>query len=192
MSPELGAKRALILLGTWLQVSRRFPILKTFFLEYLFPRMGLAKEIGRLVMNVQMQVRKRIENRSQSGRHPDLMDAVIPASEDKTGPSEQWLVAQAAALTSGGFGPVTGALTSSLYFLCSSPEKKRRLTKEIRGNFGSPYEITADSLRTSCPYLNAVIQEDLRLHTPAAFGLPRFSPGATVDGHFVPAGVSAL
>ncbi|RAH75491.1 cytochrome P450 [Aspergillus aculeatinus CBS 121060] len=38
------------------------------------------------------------------------------------------------------------------------------------------------------PWLHAVIEETLRLHTNGAFGLPRISPGDTVDGHYIPAG----
>lgn len=41
------------------------------------------------------------------------------------------------------------------------------------------------------PYLHAVIEETLRLHTNGAFGLPRISPGATVDGHYIAKGVSS-
>ncbi|KAJ5691436.1 cytochrome P450 [Penicillium malachiteum] len=39
-------------------------------------------------------------------------------------------------------------------------------------------------------YLQAVIDESLRIHTNAAFGLPRRSSGHDVDGTFVPSAVT--
>jgi cytochrome P450 len=42
------------------------------------------------------------------------------------------------------------------------------------------------------PILSAVIDETMRLHPPAAAGIPRITPpeGATIDGLFVPGNVS--
>lgn len=40
------------------------------------------------------------------------------------------------------------------------------------------------------PYITAVIEEGLRIYPPVAFGLPRTSPGAKVDGHYIPAGTT--
>lgn len=39
-------------------------------------------------------------------------------------------------------------------------------------------------------YLNVVIEEGLRLFPPLAIGLPRESPGAVVDGHYIPQGTT--
>jgi cytochrome P450 len=47
--------------------------------------------------------------------------------------------------------------------------------------------IDGDSTQ-SLPYLFAVIEEGLRIYPPVPSGLYRTSPGAMVDGHFVPAG----
>ncbi|OBS16867.1 hypothetical protein FPOA_12555 [Fusarium poae] len=48
-------------------------------------------------------------------------------------------------------------------------------------------EITGDST-SGLTYLNAVIEEGLRLFPPAPFGLPRVCPGATINGLFIPKG----
>jgi cytochrome P450 len=40
------------------------------------------------------------------------------------------------------------------------------------------------------PYLQAVISEGLRVYQPGSQGFPRLSPGAMIDGHWVPKGVS--
>jgi hypothetical protein len=59
------------------------------------------------------------------------------------------------------------------------------------GGFTSPEEMTVVNL-TKMKYLNAAIEEGLRMFPPAPVALPRVSPkgGATVCGRFVPEGVS--
>jgi cytochrome P450 len=49
--------------------------------------------------------------------------------------------------------------------------------------------ITGDSTE-NLPYLFAVIEEGLRIFPPVPAGLQRVSPGAFVDGHYVPTGTS--
>lgn len=75
------------------------------------------------------------------------------------------------------------------YYLCKTPESLRKLQKEIRGRYRSYEEINAASA-LQLPYLQAVINEGLRIYPPGAQGFPRRSPGAMVDGHWVPEGVS--
>jgi cytochrome P450 len=107
-------------------------------------------------------------------------------SENK---SEEWLLAQANILVIAGSDTTATALTSITYFLSTNPEKLGRLQKEIRETFSDASQIANKSLQ-SLPYLSAVIEEGLRIFPPTAFGLPRISPGAIVDGNLVPAGVS--
>ena len=66
-----------------------------------------------------------------------------------------------------------------------------RLTAEIRGAFANASEINAE--RTAkLEYLNAVIEESLRLCPPVPLGMPRIVPegGAEVAGEWLPGGVS--
>ena len=80
------------------------------------------------------------------------------------------------------------ALTTIIYFLSTNPGKLAELQKEIRSTFTSQEQIEISVLQT-LPYLTAVIEEGLRIFPPTAFGLPRLSPGAIIDGNFVPNGV---
>ncbi|KAM5354171.1 hypothetical protein ACJ41O_000821 [Fusarium nematophilum] len=84
----------------------------------------------------------------------------------------------------------TATLLSGLtYFLLKNPEALRELQAEVRSAFSCLDEISGDST-TELPYLQAVVEEGLRLFPPVPFGLPRICPGATIDGHYVPPGTT--
>lgn len=65
----------------------------------------------------------------------------------------------------------------------------QKLVKEIRGAFKSFDEINATKAQ-QLPYLQAVLNEGLRLFPPASGGAPRVSPGFELHGYYVPEGVS--
>jgi len=96
---------------------------------------------------------------------------------------------QAQTLIVAGSETTSTMLAGTTYYLLKNPQALRRLTEEVRGRFGSSEEIDADST-AGLPYLLAVVDEGLRIHTPAPFGLPRFSPGAVINGQYIPAGVT--
>ncbi|KAF3041317.1 hypothetical protein E8E12_005609 [Didymella heteroderae] len=84
---------------------------------------------------------------------------------------------------------IATALTSVFRELVQHPGCLQRLTTELRSTFHSEDEINVAST-THLPYLNAVINEGLRLDPPVAIGAPpRVVPkgGDTVCGRYVPA-----
>lgn len=68
-----------------------------------------------------------------------------------------------------------------------------KLTAEIRSNFESAADMNFEDL-SKLPYMSAVIDEGLRIFPSAPIGFVRTVPegGDTVDGHFVPGGVSVF
>ncbi|CAG8958436.1 hypothetical protein HYFRA_00011113 [Hymenoscyphus fraxineus] len=169
--------------GTVNQVSRRFPLLRPFMWFLVPPSIVMA--LPTLLRLNRQEMRARIARRDNLS-HPDYMQHLIPAEEDQI--KADWLFAQADELMAAGFDPLTNQLSAIVYNLCTSPEKMERVVTEIRQRYQTSEEITAESLQ-GLKYVNAVINEALRIHTSAAFGLPRVSPGAKVDGHYVPQGV---
>lgn len=65
------------------------------------------------------------------------------------------------------------------------------LVKEIESTFTSYDQVNATAAG-NLKYLRAVALEGMRMYAPLPFPLPRVVPedGDTVDGHFLPAGVS--
>lgn len=82
-------------------------------------------------------------------------------------------------------------LAAVTYHLLTSPETYSKLRQEIRARYGKYDDINA-STALQLPYLQAVINEGLRIYPPGSQGFPRVSPGAEVDGVYVPAGVRMI
>jgi cytochrome P450 len=85
------------------------------------------------------------------------------------------------------------ALAATLFYLLRNPTKLATLQKEIRGMFSSADEIVGGKQLTDCHYLKACIDEAMRLAPPVPGLLPRevtAPEGITVDGVFLPCGVS--
>lgn len=101
--------------------------------------------------------------------------------------SETWLGNQAGVLIAAGFDTTAVTAVSCVYYLATHPEQQRRLREELRTRFRDASDMTYATVQQSqLPYLSACIDETMRLLPPLVFGLPRESPGAVVDGHYVP------
>ncbi|KAJ0332138.1 hypothetical protein COL5a_001841 [Colletotrichum fioriniae] len=82
-------------------------------------------------------------------------------------------------------------LAAATYYLLRNPACLLRLQAEITDRFSSFEEINATAAR-QLPYLQAVINEGLRLYAPGSQGFPRLSPGMKVGDIYVPAGAEVF
>lgn len=89
-----------------------------------------------------------------------------------------------------GWGPMGDLFYGTLVLLLTNPETHRLLIKEIRESFSNYDDIVQGPTLMSLPYLHACIEETLRMLPSNNTGLPRISPGAMVDGQYIPKGVS--
>lgn len=162
-------------------IRKRFPLLNLA-LPFIIPRDAPAK-VKKHKSLTDEKVLKRIELRNSLQR--DDFFAHLLKSNDI---SEDEMKSQAMTLTGAGSETTATFLTGTTYFLLQSPESLNKLTLEVRSSFNSVDDITGDNTN-ALPYLRAVLEEGLRIFPPVSFGLPRISPGATVDGQYVPPGV---
>lgn len=137
-------------------------------------------------------VRQRIKLQGQT-EHLDYFEQLVPASgpppEDKKALLHLENVAGQLLLAS--WQPLANQFYSMIFFLSGEPDAYGALVQEIRGAFAGKSHITAATeILANLKYLQACIQESLRLHQDTVDGLPRISPGAVVDGHYIPQGVS--
>ena len=90
----------------------------------------------------------------------------------------------------GGETVATFLAATTYYLVKDGPTTAyRKLCEEIRERYKSEAEIDASSAQQLL-YLQAVINEGLRIYPPGSQGFPRLSPGQVIDGHWVPKGVS--
>ncbi|KUI72201.1 Isotrichodermin C-15 hydroxylase [Cytospora mali] len=96
-------------------------------------------------------------------------------------------------LTTAGSETTATVLSGTLNYLVNNPDKLAILTSEIRQRFKVQDEIKLDALR-ELEYLNACLNEGLRLSVPIPWMLPRLAPegGATVCGTWLPGGIGLL
>lgn len=158
------------------------------FILLSIPR-GFKQKVDLFLQYSKEQVRKRVAAQSTITR-TDFFSNLLSEKASAQNLSEDWLIAQANVLVIAGSDTTATALATIIYFLTRHPQQLQRLQDEVRAAFDDESQMT-DSALQSLPYLVAVIEEGLRMFPPTAFGLPRISPGATVDGHFVPPGVSS-
>lgn len=127
---------------------------------------------------------------------PDLWTEVLRRSGDgkgdaTAGMSLSEMHANAAVFMMAGTETTATLLSGLTYYLLIDPDKLAKLVTEVRGNFTLESEITVDAL-AKLPYLNACIEEGLRMYPPVSGGLPRKVPaeGAVIAGVWVPGNIS--
>lgn len=139
------------------------------------------------------KTRKRIETGpAQSSTSERAMVDDFLAHAIRTGSmSDTELANQAMVILTAGAETSATVLTSTLWYL-SLPEYAhclKRLKSEIRSTFDNAQYVTGDAT-ARLPYLNAVLEETMRIFPPSPVGPPRVSPpgGELVDGTFIPGG----
>jgi len=103
------------------------------------------------------------------------------------------LVAECTTYLNAGNDTTQISLTNTMFELASHPEKQQRLYEILIASLPEHSRPLASySELCQIPYLRACIDETLRLLPPVRFGLPRrtIAGGATISGHYIPAGVT--
>jgi cytochrome P450 len=100
------------------------------------------------------------------------------------------LIETARVLVVGGTETTASLLSGMAYYLLSNPHNLHKLIAEIRGTFVNPSSITMATV-LPLPYLNATINEALRLFPPLPGNLRRITPpaGSYIADKFVPGGM---
>ncbi|MCJ1409794.1 hypothetical protein MMC19_003877 [Ptychographa xylographoides] len=155
-------------------------------LNWMMPKsiMQKRKDHFELATN---RVHKRLEQ-GDNPQRPDFMTYVVRYNDEK-GVTVPEIEATFSLLVIAGSETTATALSGMATYLLQSSQSLHTLTMEIRQSFKRESEITLDRV-TKLPFLNAVIEEGLRLCPPVPSLLPRLVPtgGAIVCGNLIPGG----
>ena len=138
------------------------------------------------------RINRRLDSKTDSNR-PDFMTPFMKNNTNYQTMSREEILSTFTFLIIGGSETTATTLTGIFNHLIRRPEVLARLTREIRTYFEAEEDIVLEGLADEkLPYLEATINEGLRMCNPIPTGLPRQVPdgGDTYLGVFLPGGVS--
>ncbi|KAJ5908632.1 Cytochrome monooxygenase lcsI [Penicillium taxi] len=120
---------------------------------------------------------------------PDFMSYILQYTGDRS-MTEREMKANAGVLILAGSETTATLLSGFTFHILANPTTYQKLVDEISA-FKSKDEITFQSV-SQLTYLNAALEESLRIYPPIPGFLSRIVPqgGALIDGHFIPEGVT--
>lgn len=184
----LSSTLKLNLFLTLSQITRKCRLLSP--LAYLAIPPSVWFVMSKLINMNTKDVKTRIERRGKT-EHLDYFEQLVPA--DQAVPTDKKQIYHlenvAGQLLIASWQPLANQFYSLIFFLLREPQAYAALVEEVRAAFNDINAINTESTGT-LKYLHACAQESLRLHQDTVDGLPRISPGAFVDGTYIPQGVS--
>ncbi|KAH7190031.1 cytochrome P450 [Fusarium oxysporum] len=175
----IDASYAMMLSG----LRKRVPLVNLY-LPFVVPKDASAMHRKHMALTREKML-KRLEMPNSEDRG-DFFSHLLRKGGNKV--PEPELCQQSNTLIVAGSETTATCLTGIVFCLLSNVSCLEALSNEVRSRFQSDTEITGDAT-ADLKYLSAVIEEGLRIFPPAPFGLPRVSPGAIIDGHYIPSGV---
>lgn len=178
--------------ATWTQGIRRLSGVGTLLeslLTWLFVPASAANWRKTHLDNSREKTLRRLEDPDRD--HKDFLYHILTNNESRKTLSQTEIILNVALFISAGTDTTATALTGWTYFVCTYPEVYRRLVSEVRGALEADEEIKWERVR-HLRYLEATIHETLRLFPPSPASQQRIVSlgGATIDGHYVPAGTT--
>jgi cytochrome P450 len=133
-----------------------------------------------------------LDVKSNSEARKDFFHWLYKAKDPETGKgySLAELNAECELLTIAGSDTTATVMSALLFYLARNQPVQERLAEEISESFTGYDDIKAGIKLQSCRYLNAVLQESLRMAPPVAADISRevLDGGTTIDGKYYPKG----
>jgi len=122
---------------------------------------------------------------------PDFMSYILKNNDTEKGMTIPEIRENAFILILAGSETTASSLTGITYYLLKNRHVLDKLTSEIRAAFATQEDMTIQKLAEQ-KYLNAVLEEGMRLFPAVPASLPRILPpeGAMICDRFVPGGTS--
>ncbi|KAJ5413640.1 hypothetical protein N7509_000267 [Penicillium cosmopolitanum] len=167
--------------GAFLRALSIYPIL-AFLIRKAMPKRLIQKRIQHYQLSKE-RVNRRLEMNTS---RPDFISYILRYNDERTMDTSE-IQTNAALIIQAGSETTATALAACNFYLQKNRDCYSKLTEEIRTYFTSEDEMTFLSV-AKLPFLNAVIEEGLRMYPPSPAIGPRVVPkgGAPVCGEVLP------
>lgn len=119
---------------------------------------------------------------------------ILSVAIESGGFTDDDLVNQLMTFLAAGHETTASAMSWAAYLLCKYPDVQKRLREEVRAAL--PSVTSTESINSQdidkLPYLNAVLNEVMRLFPPVPLTLRETVADTTIQGHFVPRGTTVV
>lgn len=168
----------------WLQLAVQYGVMGL--LPWVTPRyVAESRRAHIAATNAKLQARI---NQGKSASK-DWMSYILDNETENLSNIE--LVMMASTFIVAGSGTAAGGMSGITYLLLRNPDKLAKLCHEIRAAFEQQDDISMLSTQRM-RYLNAVLEEGMRLYPPVPACVPRWVPakGEEIEGRWVPGGTA--
>ncbi|KAF5354217.1 hypothetical protein D9756_006926 [Leucocoprinus leucothites] len=143
------------------------------------------------ILTFQQFAGKKVEetSRKTGGNRNDILSIIQNDTEGKVELTRLQAHADASFIVLAGSDTVSEAMTALMRYIIDDAKVQQRLRSELNSAFDGPLEDMDASTLLKLPYLDACVQEALRLVPPVAAGPPRWNkdiPTQVLD-HVIPA-----
>ncbi|OCK85010.1 cytochrome protein [Lepidopterella palustris CBS 459.81] len=168
--------------SVWMVAAKQFPLLDRF-LQRLIPKAVTQRMLDHHNLSVKKMDRRLAEKRDR----PDFVAYLVERGGGLENISLEEMHSNSNLIILGGSETSATALSGAIYYLSRNPEKFQRLVKEVRDNIKTKEDFTLNKL-AHLAYMNACLEESMRIYPPVCGYLPRTAPreGCVVAGKYVP------
>ncbi|KAI6015903.1 cytochrome P450 [Pisolithus microcarpus] len=152
-----------VLNASWFAISQVVPAL----VHLPTRRTVLLREMEQTLSKISKELLERTRKEKEAGiadgRDKSIIELLIKAEETGLRMSHEEIVAQMKVLLLAGYETTSISLTWALLELARNPDIQTKLREEL---LAFPGEANYDQLSSKLPYLDAVVHEILRIHSP--------------------------
>jgi cytochrome P450 len=144
---------------------------------------------------------KRVTHNLVQSKRAELVNGhkkgldIISVAIESGGFSNEELVNQMMTFLAAGHETTASAMTWAIYLLCRYPEAQRKVREELlasRSVINNPAMPISSMEMARLPYLNAVLNETLRLFPSIPLSVREAESNQIIQGHFIPKGTTVI
>lgn len=153
-------------------------------------------EIGQAIGTIKKVSRDLIATkRAQLQRGEKPSHDILSVAMESGGFTDEDLVNQLMTFLAAGHETTASAMSWAIYCLCEHPETQIRLREELRSQLPALLDPSAQISSADIdrlPYLNAVLNETMRIFPPVPLTMRETANDTTIAGSFVPRGTTVV